>query len=218
FRRQLYLWLGSGLLVLLALLWLGLTWGLRTLKRVSAELDQVEAGQRERLSDDHPRELLRLTRDVEVSSETYSMLLNKTQELDIIRAGTVGNVRIIDHAAADLENPVKPNKPLVVIVATLLGALLATAFVYVREALKRGVENPEDIERTGTPVYASIPFTDKQAALEKRLANFKRDKSTASYLLTINDPADLATEAMRSLRTSLHFAMIEAKNNVLMIT
>ena len=29
------------------------------------------------------------------------MLLNKTQELDIIRAGTVGNVRIIDHAAAD---------------------------------------------------------------------------------------------------------------------
>ena len=84
------------------------------------------------------------------------MLLNKTQELDIIRAGTVGNVRIIDHAAADLENPVKPNKPLVVIVATLLGALLATAFVYVREALKRGVENPEDIERTGTPV-ASIP-------------------------------------------------------------
>ncbi len=49
------------------------------------------------------QELLRLTRDVEVSSETYSMLLNKTQELDIIRAGTVGNVRIIDHAAADLE-------------------------------------------------------------------------------------------------------------------
>lgn len=64
FRRQLYLWLGSGLLVLLALLWLGLTWGFRTLKRVSAELDQVEAGQRERLSDDHPRELLRLTRSL----------------------------------------------------------------------------------------------------------------------------------------------------------
>ncbi|UVO19425.1 polysaccharide biosynthesis tyrosine autokinase [Stutzerimonas stutzeri] len=164
------------------------------------------------------QELLRLNRDVEVSSETYSMLLNKTQELDIIRAGTVGNVRIIDHAAADLENPVKPNKPLLVIVATLLGGLLAVAFVYVREALKRGVENPEDIERAGTPVYAAIPFSEKQAGLEKRLANFKRDKSTASYLLTVNDPADLATEAMRSLRTSLHFAMIEAKNNVLMIT
>ncbi|MBE7928429.1 polysaccharide biosynthesis tyrosine autokinase [Pseudomonas saudiphocaensis] len=164
------------------------------------------------------QELLRLTRDVEVSSETYAMLLNKTQELDIIRAGTVGNVRIVDHAAADIDEPLKPNKPLVIIVATLLGGLLAVAFVYVREALKRGVENPEDIERSGIPVYAAIPFSEKQGLLEKRLANFKRDKSNASYLLSINDPADLATEAMRSLRTSLHFAMIEAKNNILMIT
>jgi len=164
------------------------------------------------------QELLRLTRDVEVASETYAMLLNKTQELDIIRAGTVGNVQIIDHAEADIENPVKPNKPLIVIVATLLGAILAVAFVYVREALKRGVENPDEIERAGIPVYAAIPFSEKQEMLEKRLANFKRDKSSASYLLSINDPADLATEAMRSLRTSLHFAMIEAKNNILMIT
>ncbi|HAB65242.1 MAG TPA: tyrosine-protein kinase, partial [Pseudomonas sp.] len=164
------------------------------------------------------QELLRLNRDVEVSSETYSMLLNKTQELDIIRAGTVGNVRIVDHAAADIDEPIKPNKPLIVIVATLLGGILAVAFVYVREALKRGVENPEEIERVGIPVYAAIPFSEKQGLLEKRLANFKRDKSSASYLLSINDPADLATEAMRSLRTSLHFAMIEAKNNILMIT
>lgn len=164
------------------------------------------------------QELLRLTRDVEVASETYAMLLNKTQELDIIRAGTVGNVQIIDHAAADVDNPVKPNKPLIVLVATLLGGILAVAFVYVREALKRGVENPEDIERMGIPVYAAIPYSEKQGTLEKRLANFKRDKSSASYLLAINDPADLATEAMRSLRTSLHFAMIEARNNILMIT
>lgn len=64
FRRQLYLWLGGGLLVLLILLWLGLTWGFRTLKRVSAELDQVEGGQRQHLSDEHPRELLRLTRSL----------------------------------------------------------------------------------------------------------------------------------------------------------
>ncbi|HBS79376.1 MAG TPA: tyrosine-protein kinase, partial [Pseudomonas sp.] len=145
------------------------------------------------------QELLRLNRDVEVSSETYSMLLNKTQELDIIRAGTVGNVRIVDHAAADIDEPIKPNKPLIVIVATLLGGILAVAFVYVREALKRGVENPEEIERVGIPVYAAIPFSEKQGLLEKRLANFKRDKSSASYLLSINDPADLATEAMRSL-------------------
>ena len=64
FRRQLYLWLGGGLLVLLTLLWLGLTWGFRSLKRLSHELDQVEAGRLDRLSDQHPRELLRLTRSL----------------------------------------------------------------------------------------------------------------------------------------------------------
>ncbi len=163
------------------------------------------------------QELLRLTRDVEVASDTYALLLNKTQELDILRAGTVGNVRIIDHAAVDVDKPVKPNKPLVVIAATILGGFIALMFVYVREALKRGVENPDEIERAGVPVYATIPFSDRQQEIEERLTS-KRDKSEASYLLALNDPAELATEALRSLRTSLHFAMIEAKNNVMMIT
>lgn len=64
FRQQLYLWLGGGLLVLLTLLWLGLTWGFRSLKRLSHELDLAEAGQLDRLSERHPRELLRLTRSL----------------------------------------------------------------------------------------------------------------------------------------------------------
>ena len=42
------------------------------------------------------QELLRLTRDVEVGNEIYMLLLSKTQELDIVRAGTVGNVRVVD--------------------------------------------------------------------------------------------------------------------------
>lgn len=32
------------------------------------------------------------------------------------------------------------------------------------------------------------------------------------------DPSDLAIEALRGLRTSLHFTMIESNNNVLMIS
>ena len=38
------------------------------------------------------------------------MLLGKVQELDIVRAGTIGNVRIIDRAAVNLSEPVKPRK------------------------------------------------------------------------------------------------------------
>ncbi|WP_207886994.1 ATP-binding protein [Pseudomonas sp. 30_B] len=61
FREQLYVWLGGALLVLLGMLWLGLGWGFRSMRGLRAELDQIEAGERERLSDEHPDEMLRLT-------------------------------------------------------------------------------------------------------------------------------------------------------------
>ena len=60
-REKLYLGFGAALLVLLALLWIGLTWGLRALRGLSQELDQVESGARDSLSESHPSELLRLT-------------------------------------------------------------------------------------------------------------------------------------------------------------
>jgi two-component system, OmpR family, sensor histidine kinase PhoQ len=64
FNNQLQLWLGGALLVLVALLWFGLTWGFRSLRGLSGELDQVEAGARDSLSEEHPRELLRLIRSL----------------------------------------------------------------------------------------------------------------------------------------------------------
>ena len=60
-RENLNLGFGAALIVLLALLWIGLTWGLRALRRLSQELDEIETGKRESLSEQHPRELLRLT-------------------------------------------------------------------------------------------------------------------------------------------------------------
>lgn len=63
-RQQLYIWLAFALLLLLGFLWFGLGWGIRSLRSVSAELDQVESGVRTALSDEHPRELLRLTRSL----------------------------------------------------------------------------------------------------------------------------------------------------------
>lgn len=63
-RHQLYVWLGFALLLLLGFLWLGLGWGIRSLRSLSAELDEVENGVRDSLSDEHPRELLRLTRSL----------------------------------------------------------------------------------------------------------------------------------------------------------
>ena len=162
------------------------------------------------------QELLSLTRDLKVSTEIYTQLLNKSQELDVMRAGTVGNVRLIDAADVDMRNPVKPKKPLIVLIATLLGGILAVGYVLFRKALNRGVENPDDIEKLGLPVYASIPFSSLQKVEDDK--NLSGRGRRVTPLLASSHPTDLAIEGLRSLRTSLHFAMLEADNNRLMIS
>lgn len=164
------------------------------------------------------QELLSLTRDLKVSTEIYTQLLNKSQELDVMRAGTVGNVRLIDTADVDLPNPVKPKKALIVLIATLLGAFLAIALVLLRKTLNRGVVNPDEIEKLGLPVYAAIPFSTLQKVEEEKIAGGRGRANKAAPLLAASHPTDLAIEGLRSLRTSLHFAMLEADNNRLMIS
>ena len=166
------------------------------------------------------QEVLRLMRDVEVNQEIYVGLLNKVQELRIMKAGTVGSVRIIDKALVQPE-PVKPKKTLVAILAAMLGAMGSIGYVLVKAAFNRGIESPEQLEEQGISVYASIPLSEHQLKVD-RLEALKRRRQKKNKepipLLALSAPNDLAVEALRSLRTSLHFAMMEASNKVLMVS
>lgn len=181
--------------------------------------------ERERLNQDiqklpkTQREVLRMTRDVEVNQQIYIQLLNKVQELSIMKASAVGNVRILDTAQVFM-HPVKPKKSLIVVLATLLGGILSVAMVLVKAAFHQGVESAEEIESIGLSVYASVPKSDLQLSFTKSSKKVLRgSKSIESKgLLAKENPADLSIEALRGLRTSLHFAMMEAKNNIVMIS
>ncbi|MDX9670065.1 MULTISPECIES: polysaccharide biosynthesis tyrosine autokinase [unclassified Pseudomonas] len=164
------------------------------------------------------QELLNLTRDVEVASQIYTQLLNKSQELDIVRAGAVGNVRLIDAADVDLTSPVKPKKALIVLIATFLGAFVGVALVLLRKSLSKGLEGPEAIEQLGLPVYASIPYSALQREEDTKKGRVKSTAETPAYLLALRNPTDLSIESIRSLRTSLHFAALDSTNNRIMIS
>ena len=164
------------------------------------------------------QELLRLKRDVEVSNQIYTLLLSKTQELDIVRAGTVGNVRVIDYAEVNTSKPVKPKKALIVVMATMLGGMLSIAIVLIQKAIHKGLEDPSEIETLGLPVYASVPHSEYQDKLTGLGKAGKNKTAKAKSILALDNPADLSIEALRSLRTSLHFAMMEAKNNIIAIS
>ena len=164
------------------------------------------------------QEILRLSRDVESGRAVYMQLLNRQQELNIAKSSAIGNVRIIDEAVTQ-PKPVKPKKILVVLAGLILGGIISLGLVMIRMLLRRGIETPEQLEDLGINVYASIPISDDFAKRVAQEQKWKRRKNNeVNGLLAIDNPADLAIEAIRGLRTSLHFAMMEARNNVLMIS
>ncbi|PIK63727.1 tyrosine-protein kinase [Klebsiella pneumoniae] len=160
------------------------------------------------------QEVLRLSRDVESGRAVYLQLLNRQQELSIAKSSAIGNVRIVDDSITD-PKPIKPKKILICIIGFILGLFFSVALIMLRFLLRRGIESPEQLEEMGINVYASIPVSEwLLKASDKR----KRKNNESDKLLAVENPTDLAVEAIRSLRTSLHFAMLEAKNNVLMIS
>lgn len=163
------------------------------------------------------QEVLRLSRDVESGRAVYMQLLNRQQELTIAKNSAIGNVRIIDDAVTT-PIPVKPNKKLVVLIGMILGGIFSVGIVLLRVFLRRGIESPVQLEELGINVYASVPVSEwVSRKTAKRGPKGKQNQDQFNFL-AVGNPTDLAIEAIRSLRTTLHFAMMEANNNVLMIS
>lgn len=161
------------------------------------------------------QEVVRLHREVQVNNELYTALLNNVQQLQVARAGEIGNARIVDYAMPSLQ-PIKPQKAQVVGLATLLGIFLGIGLAMLRRALNQNVEDPRLIEsRLGLPVVVTIPHSDIQEK-EYRLQNPR--KEGRSRIMAKDHPEDLAVESLRSLRTSLSFTMLDARNRVVMIS
>jgi len=161
--------------------------------------------------------ILGLSRDVNVNAELYSTMLNNMQTIKVAKSGTVGDVSVIDYAVMPTY-PVKPKKSLIVAVATMLGLIMAIALVFIRKAMHQGIEDPDIIEKQlNVPVYATILHSEKQLLLNKQL---DKNKSYIGppVVLALEDEDDMAIESLRSLRTTLHFAFLEAKNNIIMIS
>lgn len=160
------------------------------------------------------QDLLSLTRDVKVNSELYTGLLNSFQQLRLVKEGKVGNVRIVDPANVP-EWSVKPQKGRVVGIAAVLGLLAGVGLAFLRNAMRPGIRDAGEIEqRLGLHVFANVPFSAEQGALTADMAS----KKPGPHLLATTHPDALAIESLRSLRTAMQFAMLDASNNVVLIT
>ncbi len=186
------------------------------LKRLTSEQGRLE--NKVKALPDTEQKVLRLMRDVKVQTELYTLLLNKTQELKVAKAGTVSNVRILDYAVVP-NKAVKPKKPLIVALGFVMGLFLGVLIVFIRKGMQKGMQTAEDIEKKlGLTVYASIPHADQQVSLFETMRKNKAQSLGGDFLLASVAETDLAIESLRSLRTNLHFGMMDADNNRVMIT
>ncbi|HCU2189500.1 polysaccharide biosynthesis tyrosine autokinase [Klebsiella quasipneumoniae subsp. similipneumoniae] len=187
-------------------------------KRKTLQDEKAKLNKRVSAMPETQQEILRLSRDVESGRAVYMQLLNRQQELNIAKSSAIGNVRIIDNAVTQ-PKPIKPKKIVIVLVGIILGVMASAGVVLLRVFLRRGIETPEQLEELGINVYASIPIAETftKSAVQKKGWS-KKSVDEIQGFLAVDNPADLAIEAIRGLRTSLHFAMMEARNNVLMIS
>ena len=164
------------------------------------------------------QDVIRLTRDVEIEQQVYMQLLNKQQEFSIMKASNAGNVRIVD-TAVTLEEPIKPKKPLILLLLTMGFAAIATLYFIIKSLFNRGVNGTEAFDQIGVDVLASIPLSLVQKNKEGLFVKTNKKKNARTdFLLAQNLPTDPAVEAIRALRTSVYFTLMDAKNNLLMVS
>ncbi len=102
----------------------------------------------------------------------------------------------------------------VLALSLLLWLCVGVAVAFTRKSLYAGLDDPEMVEHvTGVTVYTTVPRSAKQASLSRA-----SDRQPSARLLAAVDPSDPAVESMRSLRTGLQFTLLEARNNVIVIT
>jgi tyrosine-protein kinase Etk/Wzc len=184
----------------------------RQRKEVDAEIEEVNS--RIKAMPVLEQDEARLTRDIKVSTDLYTALSNTAQQLRLISIGRVSNVRLID-APMEPEKPIKPNRPVIVAMAIVMGLILGSSIAFVRKALSGGIDDPEQVERLlgARVVYATIPHSITQEKLTRRV----KGEDTPLPLLAQIMPEDPAVESLRSFRAALQFALPHFKNNVVML-
>lgn len=161
---------------------------------------------------DLQRQYLQLYRKVEVQQQLYTTLLNSSQQLKVAQAGAIGSVRIVDHAVEPIQ-PIAPKKNTILLLALLLGLASGTLLALVRQLLRHGLKDAQQIEQAfDLPVYATVPRSKIQLGHSKL---WRQSKHLPILALKYNN--DLAIESLRSMRTAIHFTLSQGKNKVIMI-
>jgi polysaccharide biosynthesis transport protein len=147
-----------------------------------------------------------LEREAEANRLLYESLLvrlNETSEQEDLQSA---DARILSSAEVAVE-PVSSGLLQAVVAAGILGGIIATAFVVIRDNFNNTFRSPRQIEAmTGHPVLATLPTLGART----------RNRDLIGHLL--RKPGSSLAEAVRNLRTSILLPNSENPPKVVMFT
>lgn len=153
------------------------------------------------------------TTTTEADATTESLQRNRDlyasriDQLKLAATQKTGGAQVVTPAEPSTD-PVRPTPARNAIVALFVGLILGVGLAFLRDYLDDSLETKEDVERAvpGVPVLGLIP--DLTGWKDKREA----------FVVSINDPTSHASEAYRTLRTSVQFLGLDRPLKILQLT
>ncbi|MFI3289984.1 MAG: polysaccharide biosynthesis tyrosine autokinase [Rikenellaceae bacterium] len=149
------------------------------------------------------RKLIGMSRQQEIQSTLYLMLLQKREENALMLASTAKNARIFNEPLASVA-PISPNKSMYMFVALILGLSIPILALYLKDLFSFKIVSRADVEKiTTVPILAEIPIC--------------LDAPKEGSIVVHENQNDIMAESFRALRTNMLF-MFKKKQRVAMVT
>jgi exopolysaccharide transport family protein len=148
-----------------------------------------------------------LERDADSNRQMYDMFIKRSKETNVAGdlQSTVG--RVVDQAAVP-GRPVKPNKPITISVALVLGSLIGMMIALMLDLLDNTLKRTEDVEtRLKQPILTVLPQLSKE--------ELDRKVSGTQVLFA---PNSIYSEAIRSARTGVLLSSVDLPKRILVVT
>jgi tyrosine-protein kinase Etk/Wzc len=184
-------------------------------KQIQLEREASDLEKKIRTLPHSDQRAISLERSVKVKNQLYLLLLNSIQQLQVLKAGTLSDIRVLSEATSPII-PLPTHKLFTLIMSLILGLFFSSAFIFLKEFFHNKINNHEVIEnRLGIPTFCILPYCRKQKELDSRVKN--RLSPNVYSVLSYLAPKNMASEAFRSLRTMLQFHFESANNNLITV-
>jgi succinoglycan biosynthesis transport protein ExoP len=154
----------------------------------------------------------------------YDGLLQRLKEASLAAGLDSSNIRIVDEARVPL-HPARPNIPMNLEFALLIGLVGGVAIAFAMEALDTTIRTPEQAETvSGLPILGVIPLQssfDKAVtsiAKARLLKTFPRNGERPRPLISYLEPQSETAEAYRALRTSILLSSVSHPPRSILVT